>query len=121
MLSAMLSHGSILGCCLKSVNQEQPAVVSTIAVRTEVQIPRRCAPRDDIRTSRCLTLTPHLPRTVPAQHLHALIAAVGRGVDPHAEIASAEARVIANSRSYAWAAAKAEHGVYGRKPAAPHH
>src|SRR5438045_3064523 len=116
MLSATLSQGSILGCCLKSVNHEHPTAERRTPASTEVQIPRFA--RDDIRASRSalraprsalnaqrsalnaprLPLTPHLPCPMAAKQIHCLVGAVGGGLDPHPVIAGAEARVVANRR-----------------------
>src|SRR5204863_9190379 len=102
MLSATLSQGSILGCCLKSVNHEHPTADRRTPPSTEVQIPRFA--RDDIRASRSalraprsalnaprLPLTPHLPCPMAAQQIHCFVGAVGGGLDPHPVVAGAEA------------------------------
>src|SRR5690348_1802699 len=85
MVSATLSQGSILGCCLKSVNQEHPAVPNTLATRKEKQIPRfarddRGVVRDDIaRFARDVSdlksraLTAHAPAP-PLTTRHSLLA-----------------------------------------------
>src|SRR5205809_601217 len=112
MLSATLSQGSILGCCLKSVNHEHPTAERRTPPSTEVQIPRFA--RDDIRASRSalraprsalnaqrsalnaqrsalnaprLPLTPHLPCPMAAQQIHCFVGAVGGGLDPHPVVA----------------------------------
>src|SRR5689334_24045112 len=92
-VSAMLSHGSILGCCLKSVNQEQPV----IRQRTDVQI--HSFTRDDISAPRSLALTAHLPRTVATQQFHRLVGAIGGRPYPNAVVAGAEARIVTHGRS----------------------
>src|SRR3954470_2740395 len=79
-----VSHGSIFGCSLKSVNHEQPVRTSTSIVPIA-----RCA-RDDMSA-----LTTHLLRTMLLEKLHGFVSALGGGLDPDAEVTAAESRIVA--------------------------
>src|SRR3954470_12280973 len=73
-----VSHGSIFGCSLKSVNQEQPVRLTT----SRVQIPRFARDdkpaRDDRRArDNRLALTTHLLGTVLLEELHGFVGALG--------------------------------------------
>src|SRR6185369_3168983 len=68
MLSAADSHGSIFGCCLKSVNHEHPASTGTTA---SITTRRAVRPTSDLRPS-VLSLTANLLRPVLAHHVHRL-------------------------------------------------
>src|SRR5438270_11476825 len=113
MLSLTLSQGSIFGCCLKSVNQEQ--LVSTRTA--EQQIPRGACPRakrrardDDGQVS--LALTAYLPRPVTTENIHRLVRAIRGGFDPHPEVAAAEARIVADGCREPRNAGKTKHRVH---------
>src|SRR5437867_370433 len=105
-VSAMLSQGSIFGCCLKSVNQEQPPIARMRTARRVVGDWWLVAGRKATRCRRVLpatnhqppisqlALTPHLPRTVAAQHVHRLVGAIGGRLDPDAVVPGAETRVV---------------------------
>src|SRR4051794_33206435 len=71
VVSFGVSHGSIFGCCLKSVNQEHAPSASSGS-----------------RASSRLALTTHLRGTMLLQDVHRGFGLIGRGFDPHAEVAA---------------------------------
>jgi len=88
IVSAGDSHGSIFGCCLKSVNQLQALNSRTGSAR-------------EMRDTR-LALTSHLLGPVLLQNVHRRVGAVRIGHHPDAEVPTAEARVVANGHRQAW-------------------
>src|SRR4029079_15094921 len=97
IVSAGDSQGSIFGCCLKSVNQEQ-----ALSSRRRTPGPKP-ATRVRTRMSRVpglgsrvpkSTLTSHLLGPVLLENVHRRVGAVRIGDDPNAEVSTAEARVI---------------------------
>src|SRR6185437_1540696 len=92
IVSDEVSHGSILGCCLKSVNQLHAQIESSGATRAARQIVRPMGRR------MALSLTPHLRRTMLLEHAHRLIGAIGVGHDPDAELAAAESGIVTDRR-----------------------
>src|SRR3954463_16165708 len=105
MVSFGVSHGSIFGCCLKSVNHEQP--VSAAVSRSA---PSRRVARSPSRP--VLALTPHLRRPVLLQDVLGLVSLIGARFDPHAEMAAREPRIIANGHGEAWNVSEREHGEH---------
>src|SRR5690348_6917519 len=126
----MLSQGSIFGCCLKSVNHEQP-VTKAVSTATKCQAASGDWRIDRNRRGRsaqkCLPLaaglafTTHLPRSVAAEDVHDFIGAIVRGLHPDAKIAGAEARVVPDGHRQAWDAGKAEHRIDRREAADQYH
>src|SRR6185312_7161458 len=88
MVSDAVSHGSIFGCCLKSVNQLHAQIESSGATRAVRQIVRPVGRRIT------LSLTPHLRRTMLLEHSHRLVGAIRIGHHPDAELSAAEPRVV---------------------------
>src|SRR3954471_5731514 len=87
-----VSHGSIFGCCLKSVNHEHaPSARSGRSATT-----RRSIDAPLLRPGWWLALTTNLLGTVLLQHVHHLVDLVGGGFHPHAEVAAREARIVAD-------------------------
>src|SRR5262245_25539604 len=103
IVSAGDSHGSIFGCCLKSVNQEQAPNSKTGSTRAS------------------LALTSHLLGTVLSQNVHRRVGAVRIGGDPDAEVAAAEAWVVADGHRQSRNPREREHGEHGGKTADQHH
>src|SRR3954468_19971616 len=88
VVSFGVSHGSILGCCLKSVNHEQP--VSASDKRNIAHLPSPIA-------HLVLAFTANLLSSMLLEQVHRLIHAIGIGHDPDTKVPAAEARVIPNS------------------------
>ena len=109
IVSAGVSHGSILGCCLKSVNHEQ-AVEQKDRRRSAVAHAR-------VR----LALTTNLLRSVLLQDVHRCVCSIGIGDDPHAEVAAAEARVVADRRRESRNVRQREHRETVERPPIKHH
>src|SRR5476649_1097881 len=106
VVSLGVSHGSCLGCSLKSVNQEQaPSAVTT---------PRSESTRSARMTLPLLPLISHLERAMLAEDIGHFSGTVGAGGDPHAVVAMAEARVVANRHGETWNAREREHAEHRR-------
>src|SRR6185503_20761524 len=106
VVSFAVSHGSILGWRLKSVNQEQAVSVARKAhVPTRRQVRRRSA------------FTADLLGTLLGQHRRHLIEALRRRRDPHAEVAATEARIVADRGDDTWNVREREHGEHRREAA----
>src|SRR4051812_43541113 len=87
------SHGSIFGCCLKSVNHEHAASRSNGANRALRAMPRSGAriPHPAARVPRS-SLTTNLLCPMLPEDVHRVLDAIGIGGDPHAEVTTAESR-----------------------------
>src|SRR5512143_1799420 len=112
IVSAAVSHGSILGCCLKSVNHEQLAR-NVVASTTRPRAPRAAR--------RALTLTSHLLGTVLLEHGHGVVGAIGIGHHPDAEVRAAEARVITDRHRQPRNVGEGEHREHRRQAADEYH
>src|SRR4051812_15893064 len=92
MVSDAVSHGSIFGWRLKSVNQLH-------------------APSSTSRSG--LRFMPHLHRAVLAQQLRGVLGAIGSRCHPYAKVAAAETRIVADRHREPWNSRqrkKSEHG-----------
>ena len=88
---AGVSHGSIFGCCLKSVNHEHAGERRATRATSIAPTPRPRA-RD---ASSAHVAPPRAPCFLRIAH-RAVATASGLGRDPDAEVAAAEARVVAD-------------------------
>src|SRR5215467_10159199 len=97
MVSEIVSHGSILGCCLKSVNHEQ-AHNATGAMKVTARRSSRPAFRRSSLTARrsLLTLTSDLLGSILLEDALDHVDLIGLRVDEHAEVCAAEAPVVAD-------------------------
>src|SRR5450830_1357371 len=124
MVSLGDSHGLCFGSSLKSVNQEQAPSVVTRA-RAEKR-PTLCNELRSAGPSRCSgrpwsALIANLECTVLAQQLRRLRRAVRTCGDPDAEIALAEARIVAHREREARQACEHEQAEHRGERADEHH